>query len=54
MKTLLVVLLILLAGDFSLFSGHYTQQTWVATRTYLKSIQTYADEATASLTSPKP
>lgn len=49
MKMLVVLLLVAIAGDFSLFSGEYTRHAWSETRAQLKSIQTYADEATATL-----
>lgn len=50
MKTLAVMLILLLAGDFTMFSGHYTHEVWHATRDQLRSIQSYADEKTGSLT----
>lgn len=50
MKAFLVMMFILAAGDLALFSGAYSVQLWSGTRTQLQSIQSYADDATGSLT----
>jgi hypothetical protein len=50
MKTIAVMLIILLAGDLALFSGAYSRHAWASARHELKSIQSYADEKTGSLT----
>ena len=50
MKSFAVMLTVLFAGDLALFSGDYSAQAWHSTRTQLKSIQTFADDATGSLT----
>lgn len=48
MKTGFIIVLFLLAGDLAMFSGANTHQLWSATKAQLKSIQTYADQATGS------
>lgn len=50
MKTFAIMLIFLVGGDFALFSGEHVHQAWHATLDQLKSIQTYADEKTGSLT----
>lgn len=49
MKSFLAMLCFLVIGDIALFAGSYTQSAWGSARSHLGSVQSYANDATASL-----
>ncbi|WP_158011613.1 hypothetical protein [Sphingomonas turrisvirgatae] len=49
MKSVIIMICFLAAGDLALFSGAHSLQAWSATRAQLKSFQAYADHATDPL-----